>query len=91
MPPLQLDWFSYYEKVCDKYSIQSRDRYNFDETGFQIGIGRDQWIVTRDPTRQAYLGSSTNWELVTIRETISADRHVLPPMIIVSGIMYQEY
>jgi len=55
-----LDWFSRYEKVCDKYSIQSRDRYNFDKTGFRIGIGRDQWIVTRDPTRQAYLGSSTN-------------------------------
>jgi len=90
-PESILDWFSRYEKVCDKYGIQSRDRYNFDETGFRIGIGRDQWIVTRDPTRQAYLGSSTNRELVTVCETISADGHVLPPMIIISGIIHQEH
>ena len=36
-----LDCFSRYEKVCDKYGIQPRDQYNFDETGFRIGIGRD--------------------------------------------------
>ena len=29
-PESILDWFSRYEKVCDKYGIQPRDRYNFD-------------------------------------------------------------
>jgi len=86
-----LDWFGRYANVCDKYGIQTSDRYNFDETGFRIGIGRDQWIITRDPTRQAYLGSSTNREMVTVCETISADGHVLPPMIIIPGIIHQEH
>ena len=64
--------------------------YNFDETGFCIGIGKDQWIITRDPNRQAYLVSSTNRELVSVCETISADGAALPPMIIVPGVIHQE-
>jgi hypothetical protein len=83
-------WFAEFKKICDQYGIQPRDIYNFDETGFRIGIGKDQWIITRDPDRQAYLGSSTNRELVTVCETISADGDALPPMIILSGILHQE-
>ena len=66
------------------------DRYNFDETGFRIGVGRDQWIVTMDPNRQAYLGSSTNRELVTSCEAISGDGYVLPPMLILPGTLHLE-
>jgi len=90
-PESILDWFTRYQGVCEKYGIQPCDQYNFDETGFRIGIGHDQWIITRDPNRQAYLGSSTSRELTTVCETISADGHVLPPMIIVPGIIHQEY
>jgi len=40
-------WFQKYQTVCQQYQIQDSDKYNFDETGFRIGIGRDQWIITR--------------------------------------------
>jgi len=66
------------------------NQYNFDETGFRIGVGRDQWIVTMDPNRQAYLGSSTNRELVTSCEAISGDGYVLPPMLILPGTLHLE-
>ena len=42
-------WFEKYKSICDKNGIQSADIYNFDETRFRIGIGRDQWIITLDP------------------------------------------
>jgi len=83
-------WFEKYKLVCEQYRIQTTDTYNFDETGFRIGIGRDQWIMTRDPNSQSYLGSSTNREPVTVCEIISGDGSVLPPMIIVSGIIHKE-
>ena len=35
-------WFEKYKLVCEQYRIQTTDTYNFDETGFRIGIGRDQ-------------------------------------------------
>jgi len=60
-----LEWFEQYKSICDKNEIQNTDIYNFDETGFRIGIGRDQWIITLDPDRQSYLASSSNRELVT--------------------------
>jgi hypothetical protein len=81
-------WFAEFKEVCDKYGIQHRDIYNFDETGFRIGIGKDQWIITRDPSRDSYPGSSTNRELITVCETISADGDALPPMVILSAVMH---
>ncbi len=61
-----------------------------DKTGFRIEIGREQWIITRDPNRQAYLGSSSNRELVTAVKCMSADGAVLPPMVILPGKLDQE-
>jgi len=75
--------------VCKEYTIEIGDIYNFDETGFRIGIGRDQWAITRDPYSPCFLGSSTNTELVTVCETISGDGIHLPPIIIVLGVIHQ--
>ena len=83
-------WFEKYLQVCQQYNIQPGALYNFDETGFRIGIGRNQWIITRDPSRQAYLPTLTNRELVTVCEAISGDGAVLPPMIIVPGVIHQQ-
>jgi len=35
-------WFEKYCLICEDYNIEPCDQYNFDETGFRIGIGRDQ-------------------------------------------------
>ena len=84
-------WFAKYHAVCEKHSIQPCNQYNFDKTGFCIGIRRDQCIITRDTTRQTYLDTSMNRSLVTVCETISGDGSVLPPMVILPGAIYQEY
>ena len=60
-----------------------------DETGFRIGGGKNQWIVTRDPSREMCLGSCTNRDFVTICEAISGDGTVLPPMAILSGVLHK--
>jgi len=70
-PGVILDWFARYQQECEESGVLVGNRYNFDETGFRIGIGRNQWIVTMDPDRQAHLGSTTNRELVTACEAIS--------------------
>ena len=80
-----LSWFRQYHEVVEQHGIIPNDTYNFDETGFRIGIRKDQWIITRDPTRQAYFASSNNRELVSCIETVSGDGTDLPPMIILSA------
>ena len=82
--------FEKYRLICKDYNIEPCDQYNFDETGFHIGIGRDQWIITRDSTLHPYVESSTNRELVSVCETISGDGVALPPMIIVPRVIHQE-
>ena len=57
---------------------------------FRIGVGKNQKIVTRISNRSLSPGSNTNRETVTVVEAISGDGFVLPPMVIVSGIIHQE-
>ena len=64
------------------------DIYNFDKSGFRVGIGKDQWIITRKPYRKAYISTDTNRELVTIMETISSDGVNLSLIIILAGAQF---
>jgi len=89
-PKTILDWFQRFRLLCEEKGIVKEDLYNFDETGFRIGVGRDQWILTLDPERQSYLPSTTNRELITCCEVISGNRHVLPPMVILPGVLHLE-
>lgn len=63
----------------------SEDIWNFDETGFQIGVGKDQWIVTRDRDKKRYTGSNTNREHVTVVEAINPAGSFIPPFIVMPG------
>ena len=68
----------------DEKRILLDDMYNMDETGFQIGVEKNQWIVTIDPSRQSYLASSNNRDYITIIEEIQGLGEVLPLMVILA-------
>jgi hypothetical protein len=36
------DWFDSYQETIAQYGITADDIWNFDETGFNIGVGKDQ-------------------------------------------------
>ena len=76
--------FDALRKVLDKYVIQPQDLYNMDETGFRIGVGGNNWVVTRriDAIQSP---SDTNRDYITAIETISADGYVLPPFLILKA------
>ncbi|KAJ5521437.1 hypothetical protein N7527_005552 [Penicillium freii] len=77
--------FQDYQRVVTEYGICQQDIYNFDKTGFQIGIGRDQSIITRHPKKKLFNGSVTNRKSVTVLEAVSADGFAYPPLIILSA------
>ena len=78
-------WFEDYRHQVALHGICPEDIYNFDETGFQIGVGKDQWIVTREPRKKIFNGATTNRESVTVVECVSTDGYACPPVIILSG------
>jgi hypothetical protein len=70
-------WFTTVQSVIDENGIQAEDIYNFDETGFAIGLISSQKVVTR----AEYYGKRSilqtgNREWVTAVEAIYADSYL---------------
>ena len=81
------DYFNAYKQVVVNYGIPPQDQYNFDETGFRIGVGGSQWIITMEVGKKHHtIGSDSNHDYVTSVETISGDGEALPPLLIVQGV-----
>jgi DDE superfamily endonuclease/helix-turn-helix, Psq domain/Tc5 transposase DNA-binding domain len=80
-------WFQLVANMRTKYGIQDEDFYNFDETGFMMGVICSSMVVTnadrRGRSKQLQPG---NREWATTIECASSDGFVLPPFLIVQGV-----
>ena len=76
-----LEWLHEFKHICDEYGIQACVIHNF---GFCIGVGkyRKTYSTVCSPS------AATQIETVTVVEAINGDGFVLPPMVIVSGIIH---
>ncbi|KZZ96070.1 transposase [Moelleriella libera RCEF 2490] len=84
-----LEYFEKLEKVITNEGIIPEDIWNMDETGFRIGIGKDQFIVTK--RKRAHLFSMPeNREAATAIEAISAGGLVIPTFLILKGQKHME-
>ena len=73
--------------MCTKYSIQDCDFYNFDETGFTMGVICSTTVVTRADRRgRSKQLQPGNCEWATAIECVSSDGFALPPFLIVQGV-----
>ena len=79
-----LEWFQKLQCLIDVEGILSEDIYNMDETGFRIGVGKDQLVITKHQ-RAHYFGLPVNRESATVVEAIRGNGEVIPPFIILSG------
>lgn len=78
------------ENTRAKYGIPDEDVYNFDETGFQMGvIGTAKVVTGSQRAGKALVTQPGNREWVTVVEAINASGWALPPMIIFAGKMHQ--
>lgn len=78
-------WYDSYRETIAQHGITADDIWNFDETCFNIGVGRDQWIITREPKRQISGGFGTNREYATAVEVISAADSTIALVVILSA------
>src|ERR1700723_1894418 len=80
------EWYELYHDVVDIHQIQDADQYNFDESGFRIGIGGNQFIITRLEEKSRFQSASeTNRDFASCLEAISGNGCVLPRAIILKG------
>jgi hypothetical protein len=85
------DWFSLVQNTILSYGIDPDDIYNFDETGFAMGLIATAKVITR---REYYgrrvLLQPGNRAWVTTIECINASGWALPPCVIFKGKVYIE-
>jgi hypothetical protein len=79
-------WFKLVEETRQAHGILDNDVYNFDETGFMMGVAATSKVVTRlDTVGRATVVQLGNRDWVTTIECINASGWCLPPFVILSG------
>jgi hypothetical protein len=80
------DWFRLVQNTKAKYGIQDEDTYNFDETGFMMGVISTGAVVTAAERRgRPKTVQQGNREWVTAIQGINAMGWAIPPFIIFAG------
>jgi hypothetical protein len=85
-PEVIQGWFSLVRNTIAKYRIQDDDIYNFDKTGFQMGIASTTKVITateRRPKPKIVQPGNCKW--ATVIEGVDAKGWALPPFIILKG------
>ncbi|KAJ3479083.1 hypothetical protein NLG97_g8409 [Lecanicillium saksenae] len=77
-------YFQQLREVIDDEGIQPADIWNMDESGFRIGAGKDQLIITKR-RHLHYFSSPENRESATVIEAISATGSFIPAFVILAG------
>jgi RecB family endonuclease NucS len=66
-PAVIKPWFELVQRTIEQYGITTHDIYNFDETGFQMGVISTAKVVTGSERRSAPLAIQPgNREWVTV-------------------------
>ncbi|KAF6525264.1 hypothetical protein HZS61_011059 [Fusarium oxysporum f. sp. conglutinans] len=85
-PTIIRNWFRLVENTIAKYGIQSHDIWNFDETGFMMGMISSGMVVTGSERlgrpRSVQPG---NREWITVIQAINAEGQAIEPFIIGAG------
>ena len=83
-------WFKLVEETRQAYGILDTDTYNFDETGFMMGVAATSKVVTSsDIVGRAVTVQPGNRDWVTTIECINASGWCLPSFVILSGKLHQ--
>ncbi|KAF6514113.1 hypothetical protein HZS61_006369 [Fusarium oxysporum f. sp. conglutinans] len=80
------NWFRLVENTIAKYGIRLDEIYNFDETGFLMGMIASGMVVTgADRRGRPKSVQPGNREWITVIQAINAEGQAIPPFIIGAG------
>ena len=76
--------FEEFKEAKTSHGVEDGDMYNFDETGFRVGYGRQQKVITKEDKARVVLEDPENRDFISSIECVSGDGSVIPNMIILS-------
>ena len=82
-------WFELVRRQIQEHGIQTEDIYNFDETGFQMGLaGAAKVVTSSNRVDRPKKLQATNKEWVTVISCIGTQGYIIPPFVIFKGKQY---
>ena len=89
-PELIWGWFERVQATVAEYDILENGIYNFNETGFQMGVIATTKVITgSERAERPHTIQPGNHEWVTVIETVSAHSITIPPLVIFEAVMHQ--
>jgi hypothetical protein len=89
-PTVIAAWFKLVEETRQSYGVLDQDIYNFDETGFAMGVAATSKVVTSaDRVGRAVVVQPGNREWVTVIECVNASGWSLLLFVILSSKVHQ--
>jgi hypothetical protein len=86
-PAIIEPWFRLVENMRAKYGIQDCDFYNFDETGFMMGVICHSMVITRADRRgKGKAVQPGNREWATAIVCVNSEGWSVPPFLVVQGV-----
>lgn len=83
-------WFQHVQTTVMQYGIHENNIYNFDETGFQMGVISTSKVITgSNRAGRPRTTQPGNCEWVTVIKTICAWGMAIPLLIIFKAVMHQ--
>ena len=78
-------WFEYIQTVIAMYEIQEKDIFNFDKTGFMIGIASTaKVVIASNKSYRLKIVQPGNRKWVTVIQRVNAQGWAIPPFIILT-------
>jgi hypothetical protein len=86
-PDIVRDHFWKLQHIITEFGIAPSDLWNFDQTGFSIGIGGDVKVLTsvRNKNVRLFMADPENRTHLTSVECINAEGSLLPPFLVMKG------
>jgi DDE superfamily endonuclease len=85
-PKIIGEWFNLVRHTKEEHGIADEDIYNFDETGFMMGmIFAGMVVTTSDGRGRAKLAQPGNREWATVIQGINSEGWAIPPFIILAA------
>jgi hypothetical protein len=85
-PEVIRGWFEFVRNTIAKYRVCDKDIYNFDETGFMMGvISTGMVVISSDGRAKAKTIQPGNREWVTVVQAVSFVGYAVPRYVIVAG------
>ena len=85
-PKIMIEYFETYKAMVDEFEIQLEDQWNFDEMGYCIEMGREDWVILVDIVQRIYSKCLNNQKSLTVIECINDVEKDISPMLILIKI-----